>query len=125
MLAFACIEILPLLGKLWKMFRGGEAVKQKVKALGGFSESDPLRSLVMRESIYSLSFMVSLGRKTHEKLGIPEESMPSKLIRWEVALCTYFCAFCQIFTSYLLLQDFFKQNEDSESEDSGNEPKLE
>ena len=43
-------------------FKDGKPIKLKIKPLGGFSETDSLRSLVVRESIYSLSYLVNLKR---------------------------------------------------------------
>ena len=77
--------------------------KKKQKAIGGFSEEDPFRTLAMRESIYSLAFAVNLKNKKMEELKVRDECRPNSLLKSEVNLTALLCGFCQIFTSWLLL----------------------
>ena len=112
MISFGYIELTSLMYKLYKQFKDPERnMKPKNKALGGYSPEDPLRQLKMRESIYSLAFAVNLKNSKMDELGnIKEECRPSAMMRSEVNLTALFCAFCQGFTSILLLQDFIGQN---------------
>lgn len=57
----------------------------------------------MRESIYSLAFAVNLKNSVLDNLDVKEECRPTAMLRSEVNLTALFCAFCQGFTSLLLL----------------------
>ena len=66
----------------------------------------------MRESIFSLAFAVNLKNETlKEKEDISEVCRPDTMLRNEVNLTALFCAFTQLFTSYLLLGEFIEQND--------------
>lgn len=97
----------------------------KNKQLGGYSRDDPLRQLKMRESIFSLAFAVNLRNSKMDEFEVPEECRPTKMSRSEVNLTALFCAFCQLFTSWLLLKEFISQNNDSEEETEVSVPALE
>lgn len=97
--------------KLYKGFKSPDSVKTKTPSIGCYSESDPSRILKMRESIYSLAFVVNLKHDAMDDMGLPEESRPTSAIRFEVNMTALFCAFSQAFTSYLILQDFYKRND--------------
>ena len=105
MTSFGYLELTPLMVKLYQQFRETRPSKPKNKALGGYSPDDPLRQLKMRESIYSFAFAVNLKNSKLEELrkDNPQESRPTSMIRSEVNLTALFCAFCQGFTSFLLL----------------------
>ena len=103
MISFGYIELTTMMLKLYKQFKDPHKIKPKNKALGGYSPEDPLRMLKMRESIYCLAFSVNLKNKKMDELGIKEECRPSAMMRSEVNLTALFCAFCQGFTSILLL----------------------
>ena len=49
---------------------------------------------------------------------VPVQCRPSSLVRAEVNLTALFCAFCQAFTSYLLLVDFMKTETENIEESS-------
>lgn len=123
MISFGYIELTGMMYKLYKQFKDPERIKPKNKALGGYSSEDPLRQLKMRESIYSLAFAVNLKNSKMDELGdIKEECRPSAMMRSEVNLTALFCAFCQGFTSILLLQDFIGQNSAEEEAQEDAEP---
>lgn len=109
---FSAIELSGLMQRLWAGWKKPEGVKQKKKGLGGYSENDPARILKMRESIYNLAFVVNLKNEAMDEMDMPEESRPTAATRFEVNMTALFCAFSQAFTSYLLLQDFFKRNDE-------------
>lgn len=111
LIIFSAIEFTGLMRKLWAGFKDGTTVKQKKKGLGGYSENDPARILKMRESIYNLAFIVNLKNEAMDDMDMPEESRATSAIRFEVNVTALFCAFSQAFTSFLLLQDFYKRND--------------
>ena len=108
LILFTFTMLTPLLRDLYRQSKDPSKVKIKNKPLGGYSDADPKRHLQMRESIYSLAFAANLKNSFLDKQGVPEECRPSSMQRAEVNLTAYFCAFCQIFTSLLLFQDFIK-----------------
>ena len=121
LILFTFTMLTPLLRDLYRQSKDPSKVKIKNKPLGGYSDADPKRHLQMRESIYSLAFAANLKNSFLDKQGVPEECRPSSMQRAEVNLTAYFCAFCQIFTSLLLFQDFIKQNNESEEEEKEND----
>ena len=114
MLVYSAIYIGPFVVRLYKMAWGSTNIKLKLSQMGGYSASDPQRELYVRESIYSLSFLNKLKRETLSKLDIPEEALPNRQTRYEVALLEYFCAFCQGLASVLLLQSFADREREAE-----------
>ena len=118
MILFGVIELGKLVMKLCGICKNPETAKDKrlKKPLGGFSETDPQRKLKMRESIYSLAFVANLKNSALENpdIEIPAESRPTSSTRFEINMTALLCAFCQAFTSYLLLKEFFKREETAE-----------
>ena len=110
LILFSYTQLIPLVRKLYRGYKDPSKVKKKIKALGGYSSEDPLRTLQMRESIYSLAFAVNLKTSKLEEFGISDEAHPNSMTRAEVSLTAVFCAFCQGFISWLLLNDFLDQN---------------
>ena len=68
--------------------------KTKIKGLGSYSEKDPARKLIMRESIYGLAFFVNLKEsEIVNKYEIADELQLSSLKVFEVNLTAFLCAF--------------------------------
>lgn len=86
----------------------------KDKHHGGYSGDDPRRSLMMRESIYNLAFAANMKKTKLAELGVLPNSRPNKIIITEINLAAYFCAFCQLLTSFLLLESFYKNHNSAE-----------
>lgn len=108
MVSFAYLALLPLMRKLHKQYTHPENTKPKHKRLGEYSEHDPVRFLKGRPSIYSLAFFVNLKNGFLDDIDVATEARPSNAIRFEVNVTALFCAFSQVLTSVLLLQDFMK-----------------
>ena len=96
----------------------------KMKELGSYSESDPMRDYALTDSVYSLAFVINMKHDTLRSFKekdedlIPQEALPSKLTVFEVNLTAMMCAFFQSFTSILLLNDFLHTNQSSEDSQS-------
>lgn len=71
LILFSYTQLIPLVRQLYRGYKDPSKAKQKNKALGGYSEDDPLRKLEMRESIFSLAFAVNLKTSKLEEFGIP------------------------------------------------------
>ena len=100
---FICLGVIVLFGwsklttlmiELYEQAKNPDQVKLKVKAVGGYSEEDPLRQLQLRESIYALAFATNLSYERLEMLGVPEACRPKAQMRAEINLTALFCAFC-------------------------------
>ena len=90
---FGYFNLIPLMGQLHKNIQHPNLIKKKVKALGGYSETDVKRSVQMRESIYSLAFASNLKNKTLDDLDLPSETRMTKAVRFEINITAFFCAF--------------------------------
>ena len=113
---FSWTWLLSLVKDLYNSSRqDAQKVKIKSKPLGAYAENDPKRTLVMRESIYSLAFAANMQNTFLQSKKVPSNCRPTTMQRAEVNLTAFICAFCQIFTSILLLQDFIKMDAQAEA----------
>lgn len=70
---------------------------------------------MMRESIYNLAFVANLKDSKLEENNVPQISIPNKMTSNEINLAAFFCAFCQLLCSALILKGFYnKQNKSEE-----------
>ena len=70
LLCFSILNFSKFVIEKYAHFSDPADIKHKTKCLGGYSPTDPLRKLPMRESIYTLAFAVNLD---HEQLAKYEE----------------------------------------------------
>ena len=114
MVLFYIYYIHGLSKQFYKQAYNNSEVKKVKKSLGGYAVDDPSRILSNRESIYNLAFLVNLENDKFEKMEVEEKIRPTEFQKKEVTMTAFFCIFCQVFISVLLLMDFMSINDEED-----------
>ena len=80
------------------------------KEKGHYFEGQPTRTIVLDEDIYTLSWLCMFNSTALNEMGISKENHPSDVLIREIGMTTFFCAFCQMFVSFMLVESYIEND---------------